>query len=125
MKKIIFLSIAWISILLGIIGIFLPILPTTPFLILAGFFFSKSSQKLHKKLLNHPFLGKYVRDWEEFGVIKLKAKITATLLIILTFSYSLYLIRQKMNIQLILIFIAMSVLTFIWSRPSHPAQTKK
>lgn len=59
---------------MGFIGVFLPILPTTPFMILAAYCFDKGSPKLHAWILNLPHIGKLVRDWKEKKVISKKAK---------------------------------------------------
>jgi hypothetical protein len=58
-------AIGWLSVVLGVIGIFLPLLPTTPFLLLAVGCFSRSSEHFHSWLLNHPKLGPTLRTWEE------------------------------------------------------------
>ena len=73
MKKIILLAFGHLFLVLGIIGAFLPVLPTTPFLLLAAFFYSKSSDKIHNWLMNHKYLGPPLKDWHERGVIGLKA----------------------------------------------------
>ncbi|MBR4970693.1 MAG: YbaN family protein, partial [Paludibacteraceae bacterium] len=65
MKRVIFISIGFISLTLGILCLFLPILPTTPFLLLSAFLFSKSSDGLYYKLINHPKLGPYIIDFQE------------------------------------------------------------
>lgn len=63
------------SVILGIIGIFLPLLPTTPFILLAAFLFEKSSPKFHKLLLKNKYLGKYIVDYQEKRGITVKNKI--------------------------------------------------
>lgn len=64
MKKILLSSLGWIAIVLGVIGIFLPILPTTPFILLAAWCFARSSERFHRWLWNHPRLGLIVQAWE-------------------------------------------------------------
>ncbi|MCR9204770.1 MAG: YbaN family protein [Halobacteriovoraceae bacterium] len=114
-----FLSLGLISVTLGIIGIFLPILPTTPFAILAAYFFSKSSVRLHTWLLNQKTLGPVIRDWEANGVIRLKAKVLATAMMTVLFSYTLVFVKVSLLIKGFVAFIGLSVLTFIWTRPSQ------
>lgn len=121
-SKSVYLSLGLISLALGIIGIFLPILPTTPFAILAAYFFSKSSEKMHTWLLNQRTLGPVIRDWEANGVIRLRAKILATAMIILLFSYTLIFVKVSLIIKGIVSLIGISVLTFIWTRPSQIPQ---
>ena len=75
-------SILWrlaggLALALGILGIPLPLLPTTPFLLLAAFCFSRGSPRLHNWLVSHPRLGPPIRDWRERGAISRKAKIAA------------------------------------------------
>lgn len=64
-----------ISTILGVIGIFLPVLPTTPFLLLASFLFERSSPKFHNMIINNPIFGKYISDYQEKKGITLKNKI--------------------------------------------------
>lgn len=109
--------LGWISLILGIIGIFLPLLPTTPFVLLAAACFSKSSTRVHQWLLNRPHLGKMVSDWEQKGSISRKAKYLATIMITLLFSYTLIFVDVNMSIKVIVASTGMGVLTFIWTRP--------
>lgn len=62
---------------LGLIGIFLPILPTTPFLLVAAACFARSSTRLESWLLSHPVFGSLLRDWRERGAIPVRAKYMA------------------------------------------------
>jgi hypothetical protein len=68
------LVFGWIWVAIGVIGIFLPILPTVPFLLLAAFCFSRGSERWHRWLLNHPVFGHPIRDWNERRVIRPRAK---------------------------------------------------
>ena len=61
----------------GVIGVFLPVLPTTPFMLLALWAFSNSSQTLHDYIWNHKRYGPMVRAWKKYGAIPLKAKFSA------------------------------------------------
>ena len=121
--KYLFLAAGFISMIFGFIGMFLPILPTTPFMILAAFCFSKSSERLHKWLLSRPNIGKLIIDWEKHGVIRMKAKIYSTIVIIPLFSYTLIFVNVNNWIKALLVLIALSVLSFIWSRPSKPLKS--
>ena len=62
---------------IGVVGIFLPLLPTTVFLLIASYFFMKSSPELNEKLLNHKHLGSYIRNYKEKKGMPLKTKITS------------------------------------------------
>lgn len=64
---------------LAVVGVFLPIVPQVPFAILAAFFFSKSSPKLHKWIRNNRYLGPPVKHWEDDGVIRPKLKAVSTI----------------------------------------------
>ena len=70
-----------IAVLLGILGIFLPLLPTTPFLLLASWCFARGSDRLHGWLLSHRVFGEYLRNFEAGRGIPLKAKIVATVML--------------------------------------------
>ncbi len=62
---------------LGIVGAFLPVMPTTPFLLVAVWAFSKSSPRLENWLLTHPRYGPTLRDWREYGAIGRSVKVVA------------------------------------------------
>jgi uncharacterized membrane protein YbaN (DUF454 family) len=74
MKRAVFACIGGIMLLLGLIGIVTPLLPTVPFLILAAWCFGKSSPRLEAWMLNHPRFGPSLRRWREQGAIPRRAK---------------------------------------------------
>lgn len=119
-KKTLFFILGWLSILLGIAGIPLPILPTTPFILLAAYFFSKSSERWHQWLLQNKRLGPMVRDWENYGVISAKAKLLATVMMILLFGYTIIFVKVATWIKILVACIGLAVMAFIHTRPSHP-----
>jgi uncharacterized protein len=77
----------WLCVGLGVIGIVMPLFPTTPFLLVAVWAFSRSSPELAAKIRNHPIAGAYVRDWEDEGVIPAGAKILAVTMMTAMFGY--------------------------------------
>jgi uncharacterized membrane protein YbaN (DUF454 family) len=108
-----------IFLLLGVIGIFLPIMPTTPFLLLATFFYSRSHPKIYQYILNHKYLGPPIRDWESKGVIRPKAKIFAISMIAIIMTIQIPLLNINFYIK-ILAEVTLFILTiFIFTRPSN------
>lgn len=106
-------------VLLGIIGAFLPILPTTPFLLLAAFCYSKSNNKFHSWLSKNKYLGPPITDWEKNGTIKIKSKILATIMLSLVAVWRLPKLPISFELKLLFIIILSTILIFIWSRPSQ------
>ncbi len=78
--RLFYLALGWLSVGLGVVGIILPILPTTPFLIVAVWAFSKSSPALAERLRNHPTAGPYIRGWQDHGVIPVAGKVLSTVM---------------------------------------------
>lgn len=83
--RILLLIVAWLAVGLGIIGIFLPVLPTTPFMILAAALFARTSPRFEKWLIDHPRFGKPLTDWRREGAIARKAKIASVTLMAASF----------------------------------------
>ena len=79
---------------LGFLGVFLPLLPTTPFLLLAAYGFARSSPRLHERLRNSRSFGPYLRQWEHDYSIPAEAKRKAYLLIVVTFGVSIVLVNS-------------------------------
>lgn len=86
------LAIGWLSVALGVIGIFLPVLPTTPFLLLAAACFARSSPRFYQWLVEHPRLGPWIRDYLDGNGIPLKGKVYAIGLMWASILFSCYLV---------------------------------
>lgn len=114
--KILWGSAGLIFVALGVVGVFLPLLPTVPFLLLATWCFSKSSVRLHDWLVNHDILGPSIRDWRETGAISRRGKSLATLSIAAVFVLSLAL-GLRPAVLMVQALVLCAVLLFIWSRP--------
>jgi uncharacterized membrane protein YbaN (DUF454 family) len=92
--KILLNVVGCIAVALAILGIFLPLLPTTPFLLLASACFLRGSQRMHRWLLGNPLFGEYIRNFEEKRGIPWKAKATILLLMWGSLSWSIFLVHS-------------------------------
>ncbi len=106
-----------LSFTLGLIGAFLPLLPTVPLMLLATFCFSKSSERLHNWLITHPRFGPSIRDWNDHGAISPMAKKLATISIAAVFLLSVFL-GVKTFVIVVQAVVLSAVLIFIWTRPN-------
>ena len=86
------LTVGWLSVVLGVVGIFVPVLPTTPFLLLAAACFVRSSRRFYLWLVNHKHLGPWIRDYLEGNGIPLKGKVYAIGLMWASIALSCYLV---------------------------------
>jgi len=120
MTKVIYLMIGLLCLLLGFIGIFLPLLPTTPFVLLAAFCFSRSSERLHQKLLSHKVFGPIIDEWEQHGVIPLKVKCFSSTMMLVMVSYPLIFREFDLWLKGVVIAVVLLALWYVWSRPSYP-----
>jgi uncharacterized protein len=116
--RLIYIILGSAAVLLGVIGIFLPLLPTTPFLLVAAWAFAKSSPRLESWLVTHPRLGRPLRDWRERGAIPARAKVVAVGAMAASLAYVLLVpsipAYGKIGATLVLACCA----TFIVTRPS-------
>ncbi len=101
----------------AILGAFLPLLPTVPFLLLAAFFFSRSSEKMHNWLYSHKKFGPLLRDWNQRGAINRSAKIKASLIIAASFSINVYTLYDRPMVLLVVAAMLACSITFILTRP--------
>jgi uncharacterized protein len=108
-KKVILIVLGTISLILGIIGICLPLLPTTPLLLLSAACYIRSSEKLYNLLINNKYLGSYIKDYQEKGAIPKKTKIIAVCFLWLSIGGSVLFVITKPFVKFILISIATGV----------------
>jgi uncharacterized membrane protein YbaN (DUF454 family) len=106
--KVILVIAGTISVILGVVGIFLPLLPTTPFLLLAAACYVKASPKLYSWLINNKHLGSYIRNYREGKGIPLKTKSIAIVLLWSTISLSAVLV-SRLYISTFLLIVAICV----------------
>lgn len=118
------LRLAWISagllfVGLGVLGVLLPLLPTTVFLLLAAYCFARSSPTLHDWLLGHRILGPFILNWQDYGAISARAKLlaVATMGATLAGGLALGLGNIVLAVQGVVLTLAA---VFVLSRPTPP-----
>lgn len=112
-------AVGGIALGIGVVGVVVPLLPTTPFLILAAYCFSRGSRRLHAWLIGHRTFGPPIRDWREHRAISRKAKFSAMVAIVLIFSLSIVLQAPLWALALQGIVLA-GVAVFLLTRPTPP-----
>lgn len=117
MRRALYLGGGCLSLGLGGIGLFLPLLPTVPFMILAAFCFARSSPELEARLLDHRHFGPHIRRWRERGAISRRGKQAA----LTGFAASTVLALVLLPFPLFLVPVAITVTagTWIWTRPEE------
>jgi len=112
-KQLTFIILGWLFVLLAAIGAVLPLLPTTPFLILALACFAENSPRFHRMLLHHKWFGPPLQQWETTHTIRPAVKKKVYLLIIVTFGISIAVLAGRLWLQLMLVVICSLLLWFI------------
>lgn len=115
LARVILIISGWIFVSLGVIGIFLPVMPTTIFLILAAACFARSSERFYLWLINNKYLGKLIRDYREHGSMPVRAKVIAILMMNIAIGYSALFAVELLWVKILLFAIAVSVTIYILS----------
>jgi len=115
--RVIWAALGILCVGIGLLGVVLPLLPTVPFMLLAAFFFARSSERLHTWLITHPTFGGPIQDWQENGAINPRAKKLATASIGAVFLLSVAL-SLPIHVLAIQAAVLSCVLLFIWTRPN-------
>lgn len=116
--RFVFFAIGCLAVIAGLIGVVLPVLPTTPFLILAAACFARSSPRFEQWLVDHPTFGPPVRDWRENGAIGARAKLFAIIGIVLGFGIFIATVTPGLMMGLLVFMIMAGAATFVLSRPT-------
>ena len=104
---------------LAFLGLFLPLLPTTPFLLLAAFCFSRGSARLHRWLLEHQTMGPIIQDWNERRVIRPRTKAVAAITVVLLLIPAALFGSFHPALKVASALAGAGVIAMIWRQPSH------
>ncbi|MBF2714816.1 YbaN family protein [Agrobacterium vitis] len=115
--RLILLGLGWFFVGLGIVGIFLPVLPTTPFIILAAALFARSSPRFEQWLLDHPRFGQPLLDWRRQGAISRRAKVAAVVAMGLSFAVMWFFSSAPLYVRVGTGIILLCSAAFVVSRP--------
>nr|POW30301.1 Inner membrane protein YbaN [Pectobacterium parmentieri] len=116
MYRVLLIILGWVSVVLATLGVVLPLLPTTPFLLLAAWCFARSSPRFHDWLLYRSWFGSYLRHWQQHRALPPGAKWKAVAMILLTFALSLWLVKLVW-VRILLLVILTILLTFMLRLP--------
>ncbi len=119
-----YIGCGWLSLVLGIIGVFLPLLPTTPFIVLAAACFARGSERFYSQLLSHPIFGPHLHDWELTRSVPMQAKVIGILSIAISMGISGTFFLSSTRARLILASIGLAVSLYIMRLPTRRALPK-
>lgn len=120
MLRLLILTIGILSFTLGVIGIFLPILPTTPFILLAAACFARSSERFHQWILNHKYFGNTLKNWEGNKTITKRAKIISLTFLNISIAFSLYILAPNKYLMIFLLVTDIIMTLYLLSIPTTP-----
>lgn len=112
-KHYLIFTCGWLCIVLGLIGALLPVVPTTPFMILALACFAETSPRFHKMLLNNRWIGPPLSQWDKTRTVRRRTKIQAIIMLIIAFSFSIGMLWGRVGLQLLLLSLAAVMIGFV------------
>ena len=101
--RILYIFAGFVSLALGILGIFVPGLPTTPFMLLTAFLFARGSKRIHQWLIHNRFVGSYITEWNRSKGLSRRTKIKSVTLMALVLTVSLVFITKTIAIKIIIV----------------------
>lgn len=113
--KFLLIVLGSLSLALGILGIFLPVLPTTPFLLLSAALYMRSSQRLYEWLMSHKHLGPYIKNFREHKALPLRVKVVSVSMVWATLLYCAFFVAKEWWMSVMFIAIATGVTVHILS----------
>lgn len=114
-KKWLLIAAGCLAVAIGTLGIFLPLLPTTVFLLIAAACFARSSERLYHWLLNHRWFGPTIRNWRQFKAITLRGKIIMFIVLWLTLGLSAFRAVDLIIVRFLLLLVGLGVTLFLLS----------
>jgi uncharacterized membrane protein YbaN (DUF454 family) len=117
-----YFCLGWLMVIFGFIGALVPLMPTTIFLILAGWFFARSSPRLEAWLLHHPHFGAPLRDWQENGSIAASAKVAACIGMAVGFVVFWFGAHPGLWLTAAAIVFLLASAAYVLSRPTAPTR---
>ena len=112
------IAIGWLSVVTGVIGLFLPIMPTVPFLLLAVACFNRSSVRFHTWLVEHNYLGPLLKDYLNDGGVRFRVKVLAICMIWISFPTSALFFAREIWLKITLLSVAAGVTAYLLYLPT-------
>ena len=113
LPKWMFITLGSMSLGVGVLGIFLPLLPTTVFMLIAAACYARSSDRLYNWLLNHKVFGPYIKNWREHRAITRRTKIVILVVLWGTLAFSAFVAVKLLLVQILLLLVGIGVTLFI------------
>ncbi|MCB1850611.1 MAG: YbaN family protein [Gammaproteobacteria bacterium] len=117
MRHVMLITAGWLSLGFGLLGVVLPLLPTTPFLLLSAWCFARSSRRFYDWLTGNRYFGPVIRRWEEQRTMERRVKQRALLLVMVSFSITLLLVPLSTLLRMSLVLMALLLCGLIWRIP--------
>lgn len=115
----------FLCVAVGVVGIFLPLIPTTGPMLLAAYFFSKSSPRLHRWLVTHPRFGRFISDFQQGRGIPLRGKIVATVSMTAAFAYTISYRLPFLWLQILVAVIGVWAIWYVLHFPTAPRPNER
>jgi len=122
-RKAVLIFAGTVCVALGVLGMFLPLLPTTVFLLMAAYCYSRSSERFHDWLLNNRLCGSYIRNYKSGQGISMRQKVTTISILWVSISGSIWLLGGKFWVTLLLLAIAVGVTLHLALLKTYRAET--
>lgn len=123
MKRVLLILAGSFSLGLGILGIALPGLPTTPFVLLAAGCFAKASPALHSQLVGNRFFGPMIRDWERHHSLPVRVKCLSTAMMLLMIGFSIWQLAAEPWLQLAILTLGLIGVVVVWRIPTRQSSS--
>jgi uncharacterized membrane protein YbaN (DUF454 family) len=116
-SRLLWRALALVCLLLGLIGVFLPVVPTVPFLIAAAWAGGRGWPALENWLLDHPHFGSHIRQWREAGAVPRRAKVLAIGMMSISAGLLVFLVPAPLAVKVIVPLLMAVVAVWLWLRP--------